>query len=36
MTEKTGGASSHENALYRKDAKDFLRVHKLIALEESL
>ncbi|HXV82340.1 MAG TPA: hypothetical protein VEG60_20930 [Candidatus Binatia bacterium] len=31
MTEKSGGAASHENAQRRKDAKDFLRVHALIA-----
>jgi hypothetical protein len=31
MTEKPGGAANHENAQRRKDAKDFLRVHALIA-----
>jgi len=34
MTEKIGGTPSPENARHRKDAKDFLRVHRLIGLEE--
>lgn len=33
MTERTGGTPTHENALRRKDAKDFLRVHRIIGLE---
>jgi hypothetical protein len=36
MTEKIGGTSSAENAEQRKDAKDFLRVHALLSVEESL
>jgi hypothetical protein len=36
MTEKTGGAPSEAHAAHRKDAKDFLRVHKLIAVHEEL
>ena len=34
MTEKRGGMASHENANRRKDDRDFLRVHELIAVEE--
>jgi hypothetical protein len=34
MTEKVGGTATTENALRRKDAKDFLRVHSILALEE--
>jgi hypothetical protein len=34
MTEKIGGIPSHEHTLRRKDHKDFLRVHNLIAVEE--
>jgi hypothetical protein len=34
MTEKIGGTPSHDHALRRKDHKDFLRVHNLIAVEE--
>jgi hypothetical protein len=34
MTEKIGGSATPENALRRKDAKDFLRVHGIRALDE--
>jgi hypothetical protein len=34
MTEKIGGTPNALHALRRKDAKDFLRVHKIIAVEE--
>jgi hypothetical protein len=34
MTVKSGGTATHENALRRKDQKDFLRVHKLVELRE--
>jgi hypothetical protein len=34
MTEKIGGTATKENALRRKDAKDFLRVHKIISRSE--
>ena len=33
MTEKSGGSAKDDFAAYRKDAKDFLRVHKLLSLE---
>src|SRR5688572_1883312 len=33
MTEKIGGTATPENNQRRKDAKDFLRVHTLIAVE---
>jgi hypothetical protein len=33
-TLKQGGTASDENALFRKDARDYLRVHQLISLEE--
>jgi hypothetical protein len=36
MTEKNGGTAAHENAQRRKDAKDFLRIHNLIVMEELL
>jgi hypothetical protein len=34
MTEKIGGTATPENAQRRKDAKDFLRVHSILGLEE--
>jgi len=34
MTEKIGGPASRDHALRRKDHKDFLRVHEIIALAE--
>jgi len=34
MTEKIGGTPSPAHALRRKDAKDFLRVHELLAVED--
>ena len=34
MTEKIGGPACRDNALRRKDAKDFLRVHEIIGLAE--
>jgi hypothetical protein len=34
LTEKVGGQHDPKNAFFRKDAKDFLRVHKLLAVEE--
>jgi hypothetical protein len=34
MTEKIGGTFSPENKLRRKDAKDYLRVHSVLSLEE--
>lgn len=34
MTLKTGGNPSPDNAARRKDAKDFLRVHELVAVED--
>jgi hypothetical protein len=34
MTEKIGGTPDAEHARYRKDAKDFLRVHRILGLEE--
>jgi hypothetical protein len=34
MTEKIGGTATQENALHRKDARDFLRVHKIISRSE--
>ena len=34
MTEKIGGTPTEENARRRKDAKDFLRVHQILSLEE--
>jgi hypothetical protein len=36
MTEKNGGRASEVYSTYRKDAKDFLRVHKLIEVLEDL
>jgi hypothetical protein len=33
MTEKNGGSFNDDHARFRKDAKDFLRVHKLLTLE---
>jgi hypothetical protein len=33
MTEKRGGMASHDNATRRKDARDFLRIHELLAVE---
>ena len=34
QTEKTGGQYDPKNAFFRKDAKDFLRAHKILAVEE--
>jgi hypothetical protein len=34
MTEKIGGTPTPENTRRRKDAKDFLRVHSILSLEE--
>jgi hypothetical protein len=34
MTEKIGGTPASDNALRRKDHKDFLRVHKIISRSE--
>jgi hypothetical protein len=36
MTEKIGGTATQDNASRRKDAKDFLRVHGVLGLEEAL
>jgi hypothetical protein len=36
LTEKIGGTPTADNARYRKDAKDFLRCHRIIGLEEFL
>lgn len=33
LTEKTGGIANDDNMHRRKDAKDFLRVHRLMAME---
>ena len=36
MTEKIGGTPSEAHSLRRKDAKDFLRVRELLAVQEEL
>jgi hypothetical protein len=36
LTAKIGGQHDPKNALFRKDAKDFLRVHRILAVEEVL
>jgi hypothetical protein len=36
MTEKIGGTATKDNALRRKDGRDFLRVHSILALQEEL